>query len=140
MNTSLPCFYSMSGYDVNKTVDFYHLLHDGHCSPCLVSTILSVPFNILSMIVIYRSQAKAVAEGKLGDGPIHLIFLGERVFGFFLQLCFASFPSLISLLLSLPFFPFSFTRPPDLSFPYNPIYPLYTPYSLSQLSRTSGCP
>ena len=77
MNISLPCFRERTEHELNQSIKYYNYFTDGSCKPCLASASVSVPLNLLSIYVIYQSQASAVASGKLADGPIHLIFVGK---------------------------------------------------------------
>ena len=77
MNISLPCFAGLNDHDVNQSLDYYDTFQD-NCKTCLASTIISIPLNFLTIYIIYKSQGKAVADGKLCDGAIHLMFLGKE--------------------------------------------------------------
>ena len=77
MNTSMPCFIEENARAQNLSLKCYDLLSKDSCTTCLASAIISVPLNLISVFVIYKSQAEAVARGSLSDGPIHLIFLGR---------------------------------------------------------------
>ena len=60
-----------------STFSFAETFQD-NCKTCLASTIISIPLNFLTIYIIYKSQGKAVADGKLCDGAIHLMFLGKE--------------------------------------------------------------
>ena len=80
MNLSLPCFGERTELELNQSIkyyDFFTYASYGSCKPCLAIASISVPLNLLCIYVIYRSQATAVANGKLAGGPIHLIFVGK---------------------------------------------------------------
>ena len=85
LNLSLPCFAEMDDRSLNDSVMYLRLLFAGASTPSLITSLVAIPLNALSLYLIYMSQVKKrrgggggkkrTASSAVSEGALHLMLL-----------------------------------------------------------------